>query len=298
MDKLLNLNTVIYSCCSCRSIHSSLEHLLFVEENSSKSFCSEKCIEDFYKPLLLYFENNEVELRKKLALVDETVIFGVSEEEVLKRLIDLPDEVWCLKNELGEELYSYIKYFNKAYLIVLCTSFKNEPSYIFNTVKTTDVRLVNEFRIGKIKIAENKILHGLGEIIERKKSEILATILSLHTEADIPLESYIDYDKFSEETLNEADEIYEAKDKYGDSIVTYIKSFNDINTSIFYIVVCLKADSISLKNIELENLGIDEVEDLKNSQMTIFPVISFPTRSAEVYREFKQGKLLSGHISN
>lgn len=298
METKTSIKSAVYSCYQCRSLHQTLQELLFVEENSSKGFCSEKCIEKFYSPLLSYYENQEILLRKDLNLVDETVLFGVSDEEVMKRLIESPDEVWRLTNELGEEIYTYIKFFNKAYFIVLCTAFKNEPSYIFNTTKTSDERLVNEYRIGNVVTRENRKLQDLEEIIERKKSEILATLLQADTEDDIEMERYTDYDHFLEETMREADEIYEHKDKYGDVMVTYIKSFRDHGAGIFYIVVCLKSDSPSLKNLEQEISGLNAEEDRVRDLMTIFPVMAFPTRSGAVYREFKQGKLISGHLSN
>lgn len=298
MNTKIFLKAPVYSCYQCRSLHDSLQDLLFVEEKSSKGFCSEKCIEKFYHPILKHYEKMEETLRKELNLEDESVLFGISDEEVMKRLVESPDEVWRLTNELQEEIYSYIKFFNKAYFIVLCTAFKNEPSYIFNTTKTTDERLLNEYRIGEVVSRERKTLQDLEEIIERKKSEILATIIEVNSEDDITMDRYTEYDRFFEETMQEADEIYEHKDKHGDVMVTYIKSYRDQGEGIFYIIVCLKSDSPSLKNIEQEIPELNAEEDRKKDLMTIFPVMAFPTRSGSIYREFKQGKLLSGHLSN
>jgi len=292
------IKTPLYTCFQCRSIHQTLQDLLFVEEKSSKGFCSEACIEDFYRPVLKYYERLEAKLREELNLVDETVLFGISDEEVMKKLIESPDEVWRLTNELGEEVFSYIKYFNKAYFIVLCTSFKNEPSYIFSTLKTTDERMLNEYRIGEVVSQERKHLQDLEEIIEAKKSEVLARILEVNSDVDITMDRYTDYEHFFEDTMHEADEIYELKDKHGDMMVTYIKSFKDHGEGIFYIVVCIKSDSPSLKYIEQEIPGLNAEEDRKKELMTIFPIMAFPTRSGEVYKEFKQGKLLSGHLNN
>lgn len=301
-NQVFNLGQAIYSCYQCRSVHQSLQELLFVEENSPKGFCSEKCIETFYSPILNFYEQQELKIREHLHLKDETVLFGVSDEEVMKRLIESPDEVWRLTNDLGEELYSYIKFFNKAYLIVLCTAYKNEPAYVFSTTKTVDSRLVDQYRVGELVTSENKSFQDFAEVIERKKSEVLATIIEVNSIDDISMESYINYQGLLEETMHEADEVYEHKDKYGDLIVTYIKSFKDSGEAIFYIVVCLKSDSPSLKNIELEKSYTSTItagtEDQNRNLMTIFPVMAFPTRSGAVYREFKQGKLLSGHLSN
>lgn len=294
----INFKNPLYTCYSCRSIHTDLQDLLFVEERSSKGFCKEECIEDFYRPLLKHYENYEMTLRKTHNLEDETVLLGVSEEEAMARLISSPDEIWRLTNDLGEEIYSYIKVVNRAYFIVLCTSYKNEPSYVFLTTKTNEQKILDAFRIGEKVSLEVGVSRDLEEIIERKKSEVLARLLEVSTADDISMDQYILYHDLFQPTMEEADEIFEYKDSHGDLLLTYTKSFNRNNEAIFYIVVCLKENSSSLKNlnVDLETLASDE--ERAANLMSIFPIISFPTRLGTVYKEFKQGKLLSGHLSN
>lgn len=289
----MSIKAPIYSCYQCREVVTNLQDLLFVEENSTKGFCSEKCIEQFYSPLLNHYETKEIELRKKYQLEDEAVVFGLNDEEMMKRLIESPDEVWCLTNGLGEETYAYFKFLNRGCFIVICTSYKGEPSYIFSTIKTADERLIAEYRIGEIKLIEERVINDLEEVVERKKSEILATIIEAGAHDDIGMDKYIEYDKFFEETMRDADEIYEQKDKHGDVLITYIKAYRDLGEAIFYLVICLKSDSPSLKSLSLKSST-----DAEGDLMTIFPIMAFPTRSALVYKEFKQGKLLSGHLSN
>ncbi len=297
-----NFKSPFYTCFSCRSIHTNLQDLLFVEENSAKGFCKEECIEDFYRPLLKHYEKLEETLRINFHLEDETVLLGISEEEAMARLIAAPDEIWRLTNDLSEEIYSYIKVINRAFYIVLCTSYKNEPSYIFLTTKTNEQKMLDAFRIGEKVSVEVSVSRDLEEVIERKKSEILARLLEVSVfdefSEDIPMDQYILYHDLVGPTMEDADEIYEYKDKHGDLLVTYTKSFKRNEEAIFYLVICLKDDSLSLKNLsnEIDSMTSDD-ERLQNS-MTIFPIFSFPTRLGSVYKEFKQGKLLSGHLSN
>lgn len=298
-QETVNFKQSYYTCYSCRSIHSDLQNLLFVEERSSKGFCKEECIEDFYRPLLKHYEQLEEKLRKDLNLEDETVLLGVSDEEAMARLISAPDEIWKLSNDLAEEIYAYIKVINRAFFIVLCTSYKNEPSYIFLTTKTNEQKILDAFRIGEKLSLEEGVSRDLEEIIERKKSEILARLLEVSTdEADIPMDQYILYHDLFQSTMEEADEIYEYKDRHGDLLVTYTKSFNRNGEAIFYLVICLKDNSSSLKNLDNEIEALSSEEDRAMNMMTIFPIFSFPTRLGSVYKEFKQGKLLSGHLSN
>ena len=42
----------LYFCHECKKIVQSLSELYFVEENSTNGFCSEACIEQFYKSLV------------------------------------------------------------------------------------------------------------------------------------------------------------------------------------------------------------------------------------------------------
>ncbi len=289
----------IYSCYHCRSLHVDLQDLLFVEENSSKGFCKEECIETFYKPLLEFYEKKELEIRSKLNLLEEAVLFGIGEEAMMKLLVDSPDEIWKLGNDLNENIYTYIKKYNKAYFIVLCTSYKNEPSYIFLSTKTADERFVSEFRIGE---KQNLILANDGsleEILERKKSDILARLISVSGPTDIPITDYLEYDNFFNQTLNEADEIYEYKDQYGDILITYAKSFMREKDGVFYLVICLKSTENFSESIEAKILSdIEKDQNSDENLMTIYPIFSIPTKDVKVYKEFCRGKLLSGHLSN
>ncbi len=288
-SKILN---PVFLCTECKSIHHSLDEMYFVEENSSKGFCSENCIETFYRPLLEYYEKIEFDFRKELNLLDEIVLFGLSDEELMSRLIQAPDEIYKYTNPLGEELYTYIKLINKGYFTVLCTSFKNEPSYIFLTIKTISKELLDRFKIGEKLLLEDRFKeHNLEEIIENKKSEILANLITLNNSTDIQIEDYYHYDHFFEPTLQDADEIYEFKDQHGDVLLSYIKTFEYNQKALFFIVVCIKSDSKSFSG------QLNELDQIEN-QMTIFPVIGFPTQSSEIYGQFKKGRLLSGKISN
>jgi len=64
----------IYFCNQCKKIITALEDLLFVEDGVSRGFCSEKCIEQFFMPIVQYFEKMEKNLRSLLRVDDRDEI--------------------------------------------------------------------------------------------------------------------------------------------------------------------------------------------------------------------------------
>ena len=91
----------IYYCSECKRVVKSLEDLLFIEEYSHKGFCTESCIEDFYLPLIKYFEVLENKLRIKHNLINEFLGHEIS-ESVFEDIISTPDEVYKKSNELNQ----------------------------------------------------------------------------------------------------------------------------------------------------------------------------------------------------
>ena len=66
LGRFLKINQPIYYCNHCKKIFSKLDDLLFVEDGTSKGFCSEYCIESFYTPIIVHYEEREKELEKWL----------------------------------------------------------------------------------------------------------------------------------------------------------------------------------------------------------------------------------------
>jgi len=114
------------------------------------------------------------------------------------------------------------------------------------------------------------------EIIERKKSQILAEILIDSESLDISFEDFSQYDYCLNEALYFPEEIYEYKDKEGDILRASFKTFiNNNSESFFYIVL---------------NLKIEE---------RFLPVFSFPTKKLAVCLKYQKGfKILGATHSN
>ena len=284
----------LYYCTECKTIENSLENLLFVEEKSAKGFCSEDCIEDFYRPLIRHFEGIELSLRKKMGIESEQIEFNFSNNQFTEEVISTSDEVWRVNNELDESIFSYIKYYPNFTGVVVCKMYNGEASFVFLCTATRSRELLTEFRAGEQMTDSNLVSNdeeipedfsdedfNFMQLLENKKSKLLAELLEKRNDDDIPFENFMDYEYCYPETLDNPDEVFENRDNDGDSFFIYIKSFIKNGNNFFYIISCLKRK---------------ESEDLP--EVNVFPVLAFPTNDMNLYSEFRIGKKISGLLKN
>lgn len=259
-----------------------------VEDGSPRVFCTEKCIEDFYRPLVHHYQKVEKDLRAEYGLPREEFAEFASKPEILERAFLKPDEIWCLKNDLGEEVYSFIARLENFSVIILCLVFDHRPSFIFLTSATADPRLIREFQIGakvrNIETFHEKAKEETGSlqidqetisILESKKSSLLATLLERRLPSDIPFEQFTTYEQFYRETLEKPDEIYKWQDNEGDELYSYIKVHDSDGISFYYVVICVGRLAAQL-----------------------LPILSFPTLDPGLYNNYKKGTLVSGKLKN
>lgn len=300
----MGLEQKIYLCNQCKKVIDDVEELLFVEENSTRGFCSEKCIEDFYSPIFTWYENQEKEIRKELSLLSESSLKLLDDPGQIDKLLGNPDEIWCQTNDLNEEIYSFIgKYQNKEggvyYLMCICLLYEKKPSFIFVATATESEELVNKFRFGEqvedlssyigsglgpegsMGSAEEEEMEDLLQGIESKKGTFLAELLEKRSPADIPFENFPLYDMYFEKTIEEPDEIYSYQDDEGDTIFVYIKAHEKEGVSFYYFVVSYNFQSNYAERLE-----------------SLLPIISFPSVDPELYRSYCKGERLTGSLKN
>jgi hypothetical protein len=292
----MKFNKPLYYCTECKTILSSLDKLLFIEEKSTKGFCSETCIEDFYIPLIRHFENSELTIRKNLGIEkeEEEINFNISDNQLVDEVVSSADEVWKVSNELDEEIFTYIKHYGDFSGVVICKVYNGEASFIFLSTTTKSRQLVAEMRAGekisaidpgseKEEFSEefSDEDYNFMQLLENKKSILLAELLVKRKDDDIPFEDFMLYESCFPEVLETPDEVFESRDKEGDSFFVYIKSFIRGNNNFFYIISCLKRKDK------------DELPEVN-----VFPVLAFPTNDMELYSEFRAGKRIAGHLKN
>ncbi len=289
----------IYFCSQCKKISESVDDLYFVEDGVNRGFCSEKCIEDFFTPLVEYFERSEKDLRKEWSLTDESCLSYIGDPTYMNQLIQNPTEVWGSVNDLGESYFTFIKKLKDSreqniYMFMICSVFEERASFIFMASATYNEDYVNEFRVGKkeddvsnfveqASSGEQEILENteLMTEVENKKSQYLAKLLEERSPADIPFEQFSMYEEYLEETLKSPDEVYGVKDDDGDYIYTYIKAHDRHGVSFYYFIVCVK----------IAGMG-------KEGEQNIIPILSFPSVDGELYKTYHAGDQLSGRLKN
>lgn len=287
---------------------SHLDDLLFIDEYSHKGFCSEECIEDFYFPLIKHYEMVEHSLRKKHRLTDELPAGTIIEADVVEAALEHPSEIFHQTNELNETFYNFIKHYTDFSVVVVASVYRKEASFVFLATRTKSQALITEFRYGEMVTdwtrtedeedqefsvqldeSEEEVIMEDDEnadedmifiqLLESKKSNLLAEILMNRKDSDIPFEDYTGYESCFQETLDSPDEVFEKKDKEGDVIFTYIKAFSRGRETFYYIVTCLK------RIMEGENVNV-------------YPILALPTLDLEMCQEFRGGTKLSGPLKN
>lgn len=286
-----------YYCYECKKSVEGIEELLFVESGSTRSFCNEKCIESYFKLVTEDLENTEKKFRKKYALETEECLEYLNDVSIMEAVMTEPDEMWCLENGIKEEMFSFIKKFeldqkNPFYVVVLCTIFDTYPGYVLLSTVTESKFLMEEFRIGEeVSIEEHfgdsadedgmAITNSEVELIDKKKSDILANHIDNLSVADIPVDKYELYEEYLELTMDNPDQVFKRDDEEGDTLFTYIKAYDKQGVSFYYFVVCMKLD--------MEGSEGEEV---------IVPILTFPSVDGDLYRLYHQGEQVSGPLKN
>jgi hypothetical protein len=289
----------IYFCQNCHKSLSEVEDLLVIEEEKGNCFCSEDCIIEFHNEHINFFEQEEIEVRHKLNLgTFEPSMKYKNDKELLEDVIKEPDEIWVQENEVGECYYTHIKACKKQkqtfWFILVCFYFEDEPSFIFLQTCTSSKKLLSYYQSDKLygeqdaeeeeELAEQEAFELSQEVIdtiEQKKSSFLAELLEVRSNDDIAYEKFPKYENNTVSTLEEPDEVFKKKDDEGDTLLTYVKSYQKDKSTFFYIVICLK---------------LEEHED--KTQDVLVPIVSFPSNDDELYLKYAQGERISGHLKN
>jgi len=288
----MKFNRPLYYCSECKTVVPELDQLLFIEAETSKGFCSERCIEDFYNPLITHFENLEKKIREELSIGHEVIRSSMDDKALIEAVISSPGEVWQNKNELNESLFTYIRHFGDYSAVVIATIYNEEASFVFFRTLTRSKKFLEQFRSPEKENKQTPVSDPersfseedmmFMQELENKKSRLLADLLIKRTDNDIPFEQFTDYEDCFQDCLETPDEVFESKDKEGDTFFVYIKSFLRNGFNFFYIISCLKR-----KDTETP-------EDVH-----VFPVLAFPTMDVELVRDFRSGtKIAAGPLKN
>jgi len=247
-------------------------------------------------PIVKHFEKQDEKLRIEFNHIPNDAK-SVQNQNYIRLCLEKPEEIWRTCNELKEEYYTFItklgidKTETPLYLYLLCLIYQKKPSFIFFIGETHDEKILNYYRQGEsikdiaaylAEIPDSPESMGASdEMLEGKKSRLLAELLEKRSPSDIPFESFLLYDKNIATTLQDPDEVYAYKDIENDQIYVYFKALVEGKKTYYQIVLALMLDHET-----------SEVHDV------VVPILSFPTLDPELYKSYQIGKQLSGNLKN
>jgi hypothetical protein len=306
----------LFYCENCRQKLHDIHEIHYIEENSDRGFCGEKCILEFYRPYMQEFESEELEFRTQLSLPAEEVSTEVlALDKYLSQALDHPAEIWEFESAINQHFYTHILSFvhqDQLYYKVLITTYvEGAPSFVFYRLITQSSELVDLYRrefqveVSEIEVGdspghsvmhkqESKEIEGsnlsdaqlslateLIEDIESKKSFLLAEMLIKRSVGDIELEEFPSYDEYLDQTLQNPDEVYEFEDDAGDILHTCIRSYQIGKLPFFYILLTLP----------YQGPGSDK-------KITLIPILGFPSVDKELYPKYAVGKRVDKNLKN
>ena len=285
----------------------NLQELLFIEETNSRGFCSQECIESFYEPVVEFFQNREEELRSHFGLLDEGCLDLLSEEENIESIIFNADKKIDFKNQIGDSFTTLIKEVSgpdkkPAYLSALVSIYGGKPSFVYYVTATQNKDFLEQLTMGQDNSSEATVEElleageeGFGtmvvddtfiDLIERKKSKILAMLIANRAQKDIPFEKFVEYEAYVGKTMESPDEIYMEVDDDGDKIYKYIKVYADKQNNFYHFVLCTPYEKATKDSSQEESME------------ALLPILSFPSIESEFIKGMKSGKLISGILKN
>lgn len=285
-QRLQASETVCYNC-GLDLTHDD-QQALFVEEDVSLIFCTEKCITEYFTPEINALEK---EYFKNLSTSD----FSSAEKESLAHLrwitLQEPDEVWREVRPKGHKRFILISKFQPSntplWYVCITLFLRGEPSFLYLAFATRDALLVDYYRRGERvewekTSAKNTPSPDAPESDSSQNSDRLADAwtedetaianLPVHTRSaqDIAEEEYPKYQQQFDKTLEEPHELWSQPlgDEGERHLYHFIRHYPEIEGGIWVVIVAR----------ELKQHGQIEILDV------------FPTRDSSLLEKYRIGE--------
>lgn len=269
-------------CQNCRTALGSDEKVVYVEESTTRFFCSEKCIRAYYDPMGEYYRQQMMEVRDPHDIPQA----DFSEYESYAPLcLANPDEIWADTTENNESVTYFLSNFTneggKFTYVVMCFCLELEPTYILLSFPTRDKKMVEEFRRGqKVEVqeaedaaAEPEVSSVLTEDFLAKQGNAIEEEMLRHRQAtDIPKKEFEEHAHLLDQTIENPDEVWELQDEGENTLLTLISQHGD---NLHYIVICT----------------FDQNADNQESWRVIY---SFPSNDPAMVHRYRRGVIREG----
>lgn len=281
---------MISVCLECHKIILEKSSAFVLNEHSY--FCSRSCCDHYLMHYSNYFEQEEERLRVEMSLENESEFQVLSHIDLCEEVLRYPLETSKYIDHCGQEFfaqYGQVELKGQKQFIVLLFTVVDEENVFLFIAASKDRSFVQHFlfkeeRRERKEDSEEELISPLGAIgmnekelmnlLDSKKSGLLAELMSLDDATDFSFSDYIKYQDDGVKVLNNPDEIYMWKDDVGDSFCTHSKVIQRDGEVYYYLVI---------------SMVIEE---------GLFPVFMFPTKKQNVLELFQRGEKKLGLTRN
>ncbi len=268
-------------CQSCRTPLGAEEKVVYVEENSTRFFCSEKCIRTYYDPMGEFYRKEMLGIRDPHDIPESD--FSKFESYAPLCLAN-PDEIWSDVTETGESVTYFLANFTneggKFTYIVMCFCLELEPTYILLSFPTRDKKLVEDFRRGELVEVEEADENPEPEVSSILTEDFLAKqgnaieeeMLRHRAKSDIPKKEFEEYNHYLDQTIENPDEVWELQDESENTLLTLISQPEE---NLNYVVICT----------------FDQGQEGQESWRVIY---HFPTNDPALVQRYRRGQMREG----
>lgn len=219
-----------------------------VDKDKNWVFKSEEELYNHFRLPINVLEQEYAEFRTKDDFSDADANLM---HELLELTLDEPDQIW-MDNETSKDfpIYHFHRMFESEnqtiYYIASTYLYDEDPTFIFLHFPTRTMNLADQFRRGQIVFDrsmqefEPALIDGDGLTEGDSLSlGLFSAMIKVRSEKDISMETFRDFAKLREETIETPDEIWRNSDFQGNRLVTFIKEYPDFEgfPELHYVVV-------------------------------------------------------------
>jgi hypothetical protein len=253
---------------------------ILIDKQAGLVFKNEKELYAFFGPQIDFLEKEFEGKRQEDDLKDEDV---ENFSTLLDMTLDEPAEIWHDDKTFSEyPIFHFIRpidELNAFHVAVSYVSSDDEPTFIFLHFVTKDLGLVGQYRRGDLVYDRTFEEVGFGAIDGDSLSEgdpmalgLFLSMLKLRAETDVAFDKFQELGvECREETIESADEIWRSSDLRGNTLVTFIKEFEDH----------------AIK--DLTYVAITQEDESSNVHALLF---SFPTNDPHLVDRYRHGENL------
>ncbi len=215
-------------------------------------------------------------------------------EPLLQQVIDDPDEIWEDAISIhGLRVTSYVGHYITdstkslddkeagVYYVALAYAVEGSARFIYLHFPSRDLQLVDRFRRGELIYDRvmKEVEKGAVEGDALSEGDALAVglykaMLALRATTDYAEEVFHDYEESREPTIEDPDEIWRSSDLNGNTLVTFVKKFDEGGGS---------------KNEEFWYIAVTVEDETSSSHALLF---SFPTNDENLVDRYRHGENL------